>query len=157
VGTTEVLSGEIELLNAVQESGIPNLWLLTSGVAPSNPAEILGLSSLETLLSEARREFDFILIDTPPLLAVSDPSVVARRVDGLLLVVRTHKNSRQALRQANQRIQTHGIPLLGVVSNAVEEAAEQASAYAGYYADYFEPRQASRSSVAAANFSPAKV
>jgi capsular exopolysaccharide synthesis family protein len=156
VGTTEVLSGEIELLNAVQESGIPNLWLLTSGTSPTNPAEILGSPKLESLLTTARREFDFILIDTPPLLAVSDPSIVARRADGLLLVVRTYKNSRQALRQANQRIQTHGIPLLGVVSNAVEETDDQSSAYAGYYADYLEPQQASRSP-ALSNLSPAKV
>ncbi len=141
IGTADVLSGEIQLENAVQASPVANLWLLTAGYNPPNPAETLSSARFEHLLSVARGEFDFILIDTPPLLAVSDPCIVSPRTDGLLLVVRTNKNSRVALRQANQLIRQHGINLLGVVANAVEHAAGEYSTYSGNYAEYLQPAQ----------------
>ncbi|MBC7820243.1 MAG: polysaccharide biosynthesis tyrosine autokinase, partial [Planctomycetaceae bacterium] len=75
LGTTDVLSGEIQLINAVQECPVPNLWLLTAGFSPSNPAETLSSPRFDSLLTEARREFDFVLVDSPPLLVVSDPCI----------------------------------------------------------------------------------
>lgn len=141
IGTADVLYGEIQLTNAVQNSPVANLWLLTAGHAPPNPAETLSSTRFEQLLADARREFDFVLVDTPPLLVVSDPCIVAPRTDGLMLVVRTHKNSRVALRQANQLIRQHGMNLLGVVVNAVQEQAGEYSTYAGNYAEYLQPNQ----------------
>ena len=141
VGTADVLAGEIQLANAVQASCVKNLWLLTAGHTPPNPAEILSSSRFDTLLTEARREFDFILVDSPPLLAVSDPCIVASRTDGLVLVVRTNKNSREALRQTNQLVRQHGIHLFGVIANAVEHQPGEYSAYSGDYADYLRPSQ----------------
>lgn len=141
IGTTDVLAGEIQLENAVQASPVANLWLLTAGHNPPNPAETLSSTRFEHLLSLARGEFDFILVDTPPLLAVSDPCIVSPRTDGLLLVVRTNKNSRVALRQANLLIRQHGMNLLGVVVNAVEQAAGEYSNYSGNYAEYLQPAQ----------------
>ncbi len=141
IGTTDVLSGEIQLLNAVQECPVPNLWLLTAGLSPSNPAETLSSPRFDSLLAEARREFDFVLVDTPPLLVVSDPCIVAARTDGLLLVVRTHKNSRLALRQASHLLQQHDIDLFGVVANGVIDPAGKYTTYANSYADYLQPNQ----------------
>lgn len=141
VGTTEVLSGEIQLINAVQDCPVQNLWLLTSGVSPSNPAETLMSPRFDALLAEARREFDFVLVDTPPLLVVSDPCIVASRTDGLLLVVRTNKNSRLALRQANHRLRQHDIELFGIVANGVTDPSGKYTTYAGDYADYLQPNQ----------------
>lgn len=141
IGTTEVLAGEIQLANAIQISPISNLWLLTAGHAPPNPAETLSSSRLDRLLASARDEFDFILVDTPPLLVVSDPCIVAPRTDGLLLIVRPNKNSRVALRQANQLIRQHGMNLFGVVVNAVQAESGEYSTYAGNYAEYLQPSQ----------------
>ena len=93
----------------------------------------------EQLLAAARSEFDFILVDTPPLLAVSDPCIVSPRTDGLLLVVRTHKNSSVALRQVNQLIQQHGITLFGIVINAMQHSAGEYSSYSGNYAASLQP------------------
>lgn len=143
IGTTEVLAGEIQLANAIQTSPISNLWLLTAGQAPPNPAETLSGSRLDRLLASARGEFDFILVDTPPLLVVSDPCIVAPRTDGLLLIVRPNKNSRVALRQANQLIRQHGMNLFGVVVNAVQAESGEYSTYAGNYAEYLQPSQPS--------------
>jgi capsular exopolysaccharide synthesis family protein len=142
IGTTEVLSGEIQLINAVQDCPVPNLWLLTAGFCPSNPAETLSSTRFDALLAEARREFDVVLVDTPPLLVVSDPCIVATRTDGLLLVVRTNKNSRQALRQANQLLRQQDIELFGVVPNGVTDPAGKYTTYAGNYAEYLQPNQA---------------
>ena len=141
IGTTEVLSGEIQLINAVQDCPVQNLWLLTSGFSPSNPAETLSSPRFDALLAEARREFDFVLVDTPPLLVVSDPCIVASRTDGLVLVVRTHKNSRLALRQANHLLRQHDIELFGVVANGVTDPSGKYTTYAGSYADYLQPNQ----------------
>lgn len=141
IGTADVLAGEIRIENAVQACSVANLWLLTAGNQPSNPAETLSSARFEQLLSLARSEFDFILVDTPPLLAVSDPCIVSPRTDGLLLVVRTHKNSSVALRQANQLIRQHAMNLLGVVVNAVQHSAGEYSTYAGNYAEYLQPAQ----------------
>ncbi len=141
IGTADVLSGEIRIENAVQASPVANLWLLTAGNPPPNPAETLSSTRFEQLLAAARGEFDFILIDTPPLLVVSDPCIVSPRTDGLLLVVRTNKNSRVALRQANQLIRQHGISLLGVVVNAVQNEAGGYSAYSDDYSEYLQPNQ----------------
>ena len=141
IGTTEVLSGEIELINAVQDCPVKNLWLLTAGFSPSNPAETLSSPGFDALLAEARREFDFVLVDSPPLLVVSDPCIVASRTDGLVLVVRTQKNSRLALRQANHLLRQHDIELFGVVANGVTDPAGKYTTYAGNYADYLQPNQ----------------
>ena len=141
IGTTEFLTGEIQFVNAVQESSVKNLWLLTAGTSPPNPAETLSSERLERLFAEARTEFDFVLIDSPPLLVVSDPCISVSHTDGLLLVVRTNKNTRVVLRQTRDLIRQHGINLLGVVANAVDPDASggYGSGYSKGYSDYLQP------------------
>ena len=143
IGTAEVLAGEIHFANAIQESLIQNLWLLSAGMSPPNPAETLAGDRFDQLISDARAEFDFVLVDTPPLLVVSDPCIVAPRTDGLLLVVRMKKNSRVSLRQTNHLIQQHGINLLGAVVNGSDTNASGKSGYgySGNYTDYLKPSQ----------------
>ena len=143
IGTAEVLAGEIHFANAIQESLIQNLWLLSAGISPPNPAETLAGNRFDRLLADARAEFDFVLVDTPPLLVVSDPCIVAPRTDGLLLVVRMKKNSRVSLRQTNHLIQQHGINLLGAVVNGSEanSSGKSGYGYSGNYTDYLKPSQ----------------
>ncbi len=143
IGTAEVLAGEIHLANAVQESLVQNLWLLSAGMSPPNPAETLASERFERLIATARSEYDFVLVDTPPLLVVSDPCIVAPRTDGLILVVRVNKNSRASLRETNSLIQQHGIRLLGAVVNGMDEGSSGKAGY-GYsneYTDYLKPTQ----------------
>lgn len=148
IGTTEVIAGEIQFLNGIQQCLVPNLWLLSSGTNPSNPAETLATERFDRLLRQAREEFDIVLVDTPPMLVVSDPCIVAPRTDGLLLIARTNKNTRVALRQTKSLITQHGIKLLGVIANAVERSANSQYGYgdANSYAEYLQPdRPAMRS------------
>src|SRR5262249_28722871 len=92
VGLATVMAGDAELSTAIPATPVPNLDVLPCGARPTNPAELLTLPRFAELLGELRGRYDFVIVDTPPLLAVSDPSVVAPRVDGVLLTIRVSKN-----------------------------------------------------------------
>ncbi|MFT4555412.1 MAG: succinoglycan biosynthesis transport protein ExoP [Planctomycetaceae bacterium] len=136
IGVTEVLSGEIDLLTAAQQSVVDGLSVLTCGSLPSNPAEMLASGSYAKMLRDAEHEFDIVLVDTPPLLAVSDPCIVAPNTDGLVLVLRMGKNKRNSARRATELIDTNNIRVIGVVCNGTSAAAEGYS-YKETYGDYF--------------------
>ncbi len=135
VGLAEVLRGEVDWSLAVRETRVDGLHVLTAGHCPGNPAELLSKGLLGQVLREARTDYDFILVDTPPLLAVSDPCIISPHVDGLLLVVRMHKNNRSAMLRCHDLIKTHGIQLYGVVANdaSPEELHSGSQGYQEYY------------------------
>lgn len=120
IGLTEILHGEIDWQTARQETVIDGLSIITAGTLPASPSELLASVRFEQLLAAARAEFDMVIVDTPPLLAVSDPCVVAPQVDGLLLLLRLQKNSRAEVLRAAELLETHGVHVLGVVANDLE-------------------------------------
>ncbi len=132
IGVSDVLTGEIEFLNAVQQTGFKNLSALTAGEEPENPAELLASPAFKKMLSEAKSQFDFILVDTPPLLAVSDPCIVAPQTDGLLLILRLKKDSRADITRAAELLDTHNIDVLGAIVNGVEVSPDEQT-YGNYY------------------------
>lgn len=136
IGVTEVLSGEADLLTAAQPTVVDGLSILTCGTLPQTPAENLATSSYTRMLKDAEQEFDIVLVDTPPLLAVSDPCIVASSTDGLVLVLRMGKNRRNSARRATELIGTNNIRVIGVVCNATNADAEGYS-YKETYGDYF--------------------
>lgn len=117
MGLASVIADQTEWKDAVQPTAVPGLSLLPSGKLPSNPAELVTSHRFKELLEVVRSEYDFILVDTPPLLAVSDPSIVAPQVDGVLLVLRIVKNGRPAAERCREVLVTLGANLLGVVVN----------------------------------------
>ncbi|MBS0205179.1 MAG: polysaccharide biosynthesis tyrosine autokinase [Planctomycetes bacterium] len=129
IGLTEVLTGEIDALNAVRPTVINGLSLMTAGHPPANPAELLSSPRLQQLLRTLRDEFDFIFIDAPPLLAVSDPCILARQTDGLLIVTRINKNTRGAAVRVRDLVRDQGIRVLGAIANG----AAPGQAYYGEY------------------------
>ena len=94
LGLASVMSGEAELGSVIQPCEIENLSLIPCGTRPANPAELLTAPRYQDVLKQLRERFDFVIVDTPPILAVSDPSAVAPRVDGVILVFRMTKNAR---------------------------------------------------------------
>ena len=116
-GLTDVLTGELGWQHAVESSGIDRLSILPAGSRTEMPAELLSNSALGELLETARGEYDFVILDTPPLLAVSDPAIVAPYSDGVLLVVRLEKNRRDHATDSVEIIRSHGMRLLGAVVN----------------------------------------
>lgn len=131
IGLSDVATGEILFENAVQTSEIAGLQLLSAGMTPANPAELLGNIAFERLLDQLRPEYDFIIIDTPPLMAVSDPSIVASRVDALLLVVRMGKNKITTIRHGCEILSALGAPIIGSVVNDVPNP--ESKQYGGAY------------------------
>jgi capsular exopolysaccharide synthesis family protein len=119
-GLAAVIAGELELAEAVQESSINGLFILPCGALPSNPAELLTSQRFKELLSLIREEFDFVIIDSPPLLAVTDPCVVAPRVDGVILTISVTKDGRDHAERAREVLGTLEANILGVVVNGTD-------------------------------------
>ncbi len=136
VGLSETLNGEVEMNDALQKTDIENLSILTAGSIPSKPAELLSSAKLHYLLGEAAREYDFVLIDTPPVLAVSDPFILAQSVDAVMLVVRMHKNRRPSIKRALEQFEAHEVDLLGTIANGLRDQSGEYLYKGGYAGGY---------------------
>ena len=119
VGLAEVLAGAAEPDEAILATVVPNLAVMPCGRRPANPGELLTAPRFEDVLDDLRAAFDYILVDTPPLLAVSDPCVVAPRVDGLILTIRIAKNGRPGAERARDMLAGLKVNCLGLVVNGV--------------------------------------
>ncbi|MDA1212092.1 MAG: polysaccharide biosynthesis tyrosine autokinase [Planctomycetota bacterium] len=139
IGLTEVLEKEIEVQNAIQTTTIPNLSVLTSGCSPANPAELLSSVRWDQMMMSIRSEYDLIIVDTPPVLAVSDPCIIAPRIDGLLLVVHLFKTTRSAILKARDLLETHHVRLLGSIANG--QPKDSSDPYANLYYESYTPQQ----------------
>ncbi len=138
VGLTTVLVGRVALDAAMQQAGTPGLDVLTSGALPPNPSEILQTKAMTALVAELRHRYEVVLIDAPPLLPVTDASLLASISDGAILVVRHGSTGREQVRTATDRLQAVGARLLGTVLNM--SPARELSRYGygyGYGPEYF--------------------
>ncbi|WP_437188283.1 polysaccharide biosynthesis tyrosine autokinase [Planctomicrobium sp. SH668] len=117
LGITDVLLGEVNWETTVRRTPIEGLSLMTAGLCPENPAEVLSTEVLSEFLRQAKSEFDVIILDTPPILAVSDPCIVAQKTDGMVAVLRMQKTKRASAKRMAETLQSHGIRILGVIAN----------------------------------------
>lgn len=134
LGMSSVISGDSELPDAIQATEVENLWCLPCGPRPNNPCELLTSRRFEELLEVLREQYDFVIIDTPPLLAVTDPSAVASRVDGILLTIRLRTRTQLESMRAVELLTAHGGNTLGVVVNGV--GVSGGYGYGGYGYNY---------------------
>lgn len=132
VGLTTVLIGSIELEDALQESTIDNLTVLTSGAIPPNPSELLQSRAMTDVVERARKEYDVIVIDAPPLLPVTDAALLSAQADGALVVVRHSKTTREQLRHSLERLAAVDAKALGLVFNMVPVRGRRGQAGYGY-------------------------
>lgn len=132
-GLSSVLSQQSELEEVIQKSSsVPNLSIITSGPIPPNPAEMLASKRMSALIDQLRGQFDIILIDTPPLLAVTDAQVLATKCDGYVLVLDQGKVKRDIAIKAKSNLEKVGARVLGVVLNNVKRKKSE-----GYYYYYY--------------------
>ncbi len=131
MGLTSVLSGQAELDEVVRESYIPNLNLITSGPIPPNPSEMLASKRMTKLLDDLKERFDVILIDAPPILAVTDSQIVATKSDGVILVIDSGKVKRDMAIKAKANLEHVNARILGVVLNNMDR--KNAESYYYYY------------------------
>jgi capsular exopolysaccharide synthesis family protein len=116
-GLTSVLTKQMDLAEAAAATDEENLFILPSGPIPPNPAEVLGSRAMEEFLSAATDHFDFVLFDTPPMLAVADPQILANKVDGAILVVSSGTTEIEQAVKAKELLQNAKSKLLGAVLN----------------------------------------
>jgi capsular exopolysaccharide synthesis family protein len=135
-GLASVISGEAELADVIQASTIPGLSVLPCGPHPPNPAELLSQPRVKELLEYLREQYDFVVIDSPPLLAVTDPCVLVPHVDGVFLTIRIGKNVRLHAERAKEVLSTLGANILGVVVNETDRNASSVYGYSGYRYGY---------------------
>ncbi|PGY12659.1 CpsD/CapB family tyrosine-protein kinase [Bacillus sp. AFS031507] len=119
-GFTTVLTKQRALEKTVLETGEQDLYILTSGPIPPNPAELLSSKSMEQFIEDAKAEFEYIIFDTPPLLAVADPQILANQCDGSILVVYSEKTEIEPAKKAKELLANAQSKLLGVVLNHKE-------------------------------------
>jgi len=136
VGLTNVLAGQVDLQDVLQTWGRGGLTVLTSGAIPPNPSELLGSKAMDELLRSVLKVFDLVIIDSPPLLPVTDAAVIAARADGALLVVRHGKTSRNQVEVATTALATVDARLIGTVLNMVPTKGADAYSYQYGYAYY---------------------
>ena len=139
VGLTDVLIGRAALDDVLQPWDNSPLSVLASGALPPNPSEMLSSAQMGELIASLRTRADMVLIDSPPLLPVTDAAVLTRECDGALLVVRQGRTTREQLTRSLEALRSVGARLLGTVLNMAPTGGAHGYGY-GYYTGYYSSR-----------------
>ncbi|TYQ10708.1 UNVERIFIED_ORG: capsular exopolysaccharide synthesis family protein [Gordonia westfalica J30] len=123
VGLTDALRGEAAVADLVQASGVTGLSALGCGPIPPNPAELLGSDRAQQILAELGEEYDYVIIDSPPIMPVVDAAVLAQWVDGVVMVVRVNQTKKASLVETLEELRTARANVLGVAINGSPVAA----------------------------------
>jgi succinoglycan biosynthesis transport protein ExoP len=137
----DVIVGKMTLEEVMLTPGLDNLHIITSGSVPPNPAELIQSKLLKDFIEEAKTEYDFIILDTPPILSTADSSILGSRVDGVLLIYRIGSVSRGLLKRSITQLEQANCEILGVVLNGVKPEVSpdfQDYKYYRYYHSYGE-------------------
>ena len=136
-GLSNCVATGSDVMSIVQATNIPNLYVLTSGPIPPNPSELLGSQNMVDILEELKQHFDYVLVDTPPIMPVTDAAVISGKVDATILIVASGVVSPSVAAEAKTRLEQAGAHMLGVVLNKVDVAASSHYGYGyGYYYYY---------------------
>ena len=135
VGLTSLLSGAHSLDEVLRQlEAVPNLWVLPAGPQAPNPADLLASPTMEKVLQELRGRFEHVVLDSAPLLLVTDATILSRLVDGVVLVVESGVTARRALVRAHKILESAGGRILGTVVNKWDARHE---GYYGHYGSYY--------------------
>lgn len=136
-GLSNYLTSNIELKDVVVKTGTPNLYLLPAGPQPNDPSGVLSSHRMNQLLAEVNERFDIVLVDSPPVLGVSDASLLVSKVDATLVVLQPSKMPLKALLRARSIVQNVGGQIMGLVMNNVDISSDmQYQYYTTYYSYY---------------------
>ena len=132
VGLTDVIIGRVALGEAVQEWGNNRLFLLPSGHRPPNPSELLGSKEMATLLKELTSSFDYVIVDAPPVLMVTDAALISKSVGGTLMVVAAGRTRKPEFESALQSLDNIDARLLGIILTMIPEKGPDSYGFATY-------------------------
>ena len=143
-GLAEYLIGEIEDLSTIiHATKVENLFIITAGGLPPNPSELLGSDRMSNLVDRLESEWDMVLFDSPPIVAVTDSSMISSEIDALLMVVKAGQTDRSAVDRALDTISNVKSPLIGAILNGAnpETLAGKYSYYYSYYNYYYHSNE----------------
>ena len=132
-GLSDYLSGRLSLAQVTKPTQVEGLNVITRGQIPPNPSELLMHANFSKLVEEVSAQYDLVIIDTPPILAVTDPAIVSAHAGTTLLVTRFGQNHIKEIELTRARFEQNGIDVKGVVFNGVVKKASNAYGYYGYY------------------------
>ncbi len=154
VGLTNYLTTELMLEDVILQTPVDNLYFMPSGILPTDAAGILNSRRMSELIQDVKQRFDLVLVDSPPILGVSDASVLASEVDLTLLVVQHRKLPRNMLLRVKHAVESVGGNVIGVVLNNVDVRSDSQYQYYTSYYTYYAPAEAQPGPVLAS--APAK-
>lgn len=131
VGLSNLLIGETEFEAAMHKTEVDNLYVLPAGIRPPNPAELLASEKMKSFINSLKDKYEYIILDTPPVLMVTDAQILSQYSDGCLLVISSNEAQREAAMRAKELLTKVGAKILGVVLNKVDTSRR------GYYYGYY--------------------
>ena len=132
-GLSNCVATGSNVMDIIQRTNIPNLYVLTSGPVAPNPSELLSSQNMVDIFNELKQHFDYVLVDTPPIMPVTDAAVVSGKVDGTIMVIASGTVSPSIAVEAKTRLEQAGAHLLGVVLNKVDVSGNSHYGYGYYY------------------------
>lgn len=137
VGLSDLLAGKASFEDVLQQFGRQHLFVLPAGRIPPNPSELLGSKTMGKVLDMLSEHFDYVIIDTPPVLAVTDAAILSKRAGGTLMIAAAGRVRKQELSNALEALETVGGNLLGVVVTMVPTKGPDAYSYSSYSYQYY--------------------
>lgn len=156
VGLTNYLTTELMLEDVILQCPVDNLYFMPSGILPADAAGILNSRRMSELIQDVKQRFDLVLVDSPPILGVSDASVLASEVDLTMIVVQHRKLPRNMLIRVKQAVENVGGHVIGVVLNNVDIRSDSQYQYYTSYYTYYAPAPTQMSPVAAKTAAPSQ-
>lgn len=135
-GLSHYLSGQVAMEEVIYQTSVENLDIIFAGPAVVNPTELLEKEYFTHLIESGKAVYDYILIDTPPLGAVIDAAVIAKKCDGAVLVTAYNQVNVKIIKSVIKQLNSSGVRLLGAVLNKMPKSASRYGNYGGYYRDY---------------------
>lgn len=156
VGLTNYLTTELMLEDVILQTPVDNLYFMPSGILPADAAGILNSRRMSELIQDVKQRFDLVLVDSPPILGVSDASVLASEVDLTMIVVQHRKLPRNMLMRVKQAVENVGGHVIGVVLNNVDVRSDSQYQYYTSYYTYYAPAESQPLPSQGSSSSPAK-
>ncbi len=132
-GLIDLLTGNVDEKSIVKESDVKNLFSIPSGTIPPNPAEMLDSKEMRSFLEKLRNEYDLVILDSPPIVAVADAEILSSMVDGTLLVVSSETTQIELMKRSVELIRREKTQFLGTVLNNFSYRGGYGSYYKYYY------------------------
>ena len=136
-GITNFLMGKMEFDEVVKPTFVDNLYIVTSGPLPPNPSELLGSTEMDEFIRHAKENFDIVLFDSPPVIAVTDAAILSTKVGGTILVIKAHQTDKNGVLRAKSLLDNVNAHMVGCVLNGVNIERSYGSYYYHYYYQYY--------------------